>query len=118
MGTSVDILIIFRKPLCPLNSFAIFECASFHLDILKKIQKTENATALKIMNNSLIASIDASWKHVLTLLENFTAKSVASILYLTSETSALSTDSGDIKGVSEDRACVYLNKKSLASTRV
>lgn len=55
---------------------------------------------------------------MLTLLEHFKTESVASILYCNSVTSALSTDSADIiafiKGVSEDRACVYLNKKSLA----
>ena len=77
----------------------------------------ETSTALKIMNDSLLASIDSSWKHVLTLLEHFKAKSVASFI-TNSFTSALPTDSAGIiafiKGVSEDRACVYLNKKSLA----
>jgi wyosine [tRNA(Phe)-imidazoG37] synthetase (radical SAM superfamily) len=79
----------------------------------------ETSTALKIMNASLIASINTSWKHVLTLLEHFKAESVATILYSTTVTSSLSTDFEEmfefIKGVSEGRAYVYLNNKGLAS---
>ncbi len=77
----------------------------------------ETSTALKIMNGSLIASINTSWKHVQTLLEHFKAESVASFI-TNSFTSALSTDSAGIiafiKGVSEDRAVIYLKWKSTA----
>jgi hypothetical protein len=70
------------------------------------------------MNDSLIAAIDSTWPFVEQLLHELKPESVASILYCNSLTSDLSRNSSDIlafiRGVSEERAAIYLKNQGVA----
>jgi hypothetical protein len=105
-----------------------FKCDSFtclsrekqELVILKYnslLAVMDSKNALKIMNSSLIAAIDSTWPFVKQLLHELKPESVASILS-TSLTSDLSRNSSDIlafiRGVSEERAAIYLKNQGVA----
>ena len=77
-----------------------------------------DATAMVIMNASLICAVDEIWPHVQSLLDEFSPEFVAKIV-TNSLTSALSKDHTEIfafiRGVGDDRAGVYLNHNGCAA---
>jgi hypothetical protein len=105
-----------------INPFTSLSVEKQELVILKYkslLTKMDRKNALNIMNSSLIASIDSTWLFVEKLLQDFKPESVSTFF---AQKNSISSDLARyyseivafIKGVSEDRACVYLGWKSTA----